>query len=105
VYIPQAPGDPAGRPVCGGQVLSFWANQFRVSMTAAADVLMQELRLRAARTRCARAQVRMLLERLLKLGAHVLKAVGMTRLDPPRPPKGRKRSCSDQLPEPPACSQ
>jgi hypothetical protein len=32
----------------------FWANQFRVLLTAAAYVLMQELRLRAARTNCAR---------------------------------------------------
>jgi hypothetical protein len=50
---------------------SFWANQFRVLLTAAAYVLMQELRLRAVRTDCARAQVWMLRERLLKLGALV----------------------------------
>jgi len=50
----------------------FWANQFRVLLTAAAYVLMQELRLRAARTNCARAQVWTLRERLLKLGARVL---------------------------------
>lgn len=49
----------------------FLANQFRVLMTAAAYVLMQELRLRAARTACARAQVWTLRERLLKLGAQV----------------------------------
>ena len=53
----------------------FWANQFRVLMTAAAYVLMQELRLRAARTACARAQVWTLRERLLKLGAHVVVSV------------------------------
>jgi len=53
----------------------FWANQFRVLLTAAAYVLMQELRLRAARTNCARAQVWMLRERLLKLGARVLVSV------------------------------
>ena len=35
----------------------FWANQFRVLLTAAAYVLLQELRLRAAGTDCARAQV------------------------------------------------
>ena len=35
----------------------FWANQLRVLLTAAAYVLLQELRLRAARTACARAQV------------------------------------------------
>jgi hypothetical protein len=53
----------------------FWANQFRVLMTAAAYVLMQQLRLRAARTSCARAQVHTLRERLLKLGAHVVSSV------------------------------
>lgn len=53
----------------------FWANQFRVLLTAAAYVLMQELRLRAARTNCARAQVWSLRERLLKLGARVLVSV------------------------------
>jgi hypothetical protein len=54
---------------------SFWANQFRVLLTAAAYVLMQELRLQAAGTACARAQVCMLRERLLKLGARVLVSV------------------------------
>ena len=44
-------------------------------LTAAAYVLMQELRLRAAGTACARAQVDMLRERLLKLGARVLVSV------------------------------
>jgi hypothetical protein len=50
----------------------FWANQFRVLMTAAAYVLMQELRLSAAGTNCARAQVWTLRERFLKLGARVV---------------------------------
>jgi hypothetical protein len=54
---------------------SFWANQFRVLLTATAYVLLQELRLRAAGTACARAQVRTLRERLLKLGARVLVSV------------------------------
>lgn len=54
---------------------SFWANQFRVLLTAAAYVLMQELRLRAAGTACARAQVCILRERLLKLGARILVSV------------------------------
>ena len=53
----------------------FWANQFRVLMTAAAYVLMQELRLRAARTACACAQVWTLRERLLKLGARVVRSL------------------------------
>ncbi len=50
---------------------SFNANQFRVLMTATAYVLMQELRLHARRTGCARAQVNTLRLRLLKLGAWI----------------------------------
>ena len=57
---------------------SFWANQFRVLLTAAAYVLMQELRLQAALTDCARAQVWTLRERFLKLGARVV--VSMRRV-------------------------
>ncbi len=53
----------------------FWANQFRVLLTAAAYVLMQELRLRAVRTACAHVQVSWLRERLLKLGAQVVVSV------------------------------
>lgn len=53
----------------------FWPNQLRVLLTAAAYVLMQELRLRAARTACARAQVTTLRERLLTLGVHVVRSV------------------------------
>jgi hypothetical protein len=53
----------------------FWANQFRVLLTAVAYVLMQELRLRAARTACARVQVTWLRERLLTLGAQVVVSV------------------------------
>lgn len=56
----------------------FWANQFRLLLTAAAYVLLQELRLRAARTGCARAQVATLRLRLLKLAATV--QVSMRRL-------------------------
>ena len=59
------------RTSCSG----FWANQFRVPLTAAAYVLMQELRLRAARTYWARAQVWTLREQLLKLSARVLGSV------------------------------
>lgn len=47
----------------------FWANQLRVLLTAAAYVLMQELRGHAAGTSCERAQVSTLRERLIKLGA------------------------------------
>ena len=53
----------------------FWPNQLRVLLTAAAYVLMQELRLRAARTACARAQVTTLRERLIALGVHVVRSV------------------------------
>jgi Transposase DDE domain group 1 len=54
---------------------SFWANQLRVMLTAAAYVLMQELRLRAAGTSFARAQVTTLRERLLELGAWLEQSV------------------------------
>ena len=49
----------------------FLANQLRGLLTAAAYVLFQELRLHAARTAFARAQVTTLREQLLKLGAWV----------------------------------
>src|SRR5438105_13313667 len=64
-------GMEIGRTSC----TSFWANQFRVLMTAAAYVLMQELRLRLARTDCARAQVSTLRQRFLKLGVQVIATV------------------------------
>ncbi len=54
---------------------SFKANQLRVLMTAAAYVLMQELRLQARRTGCARAQVDTLRLRLLKLGVWIESSV------------------------------
>ena len=50
----------------------FWANQLRVLLTAAAYVLIQELRRRAAGTAYARAQVTTLRERLSKLSARVV---------------------------------
>lgn len=53
----------------------FLANQFRVLLTAAAYVLMQELRGTAAGTKLARAQVSTLRERLLKLGARIERSV------------------------------
>jgi hypothetical protein len=49
----------------------FKANQLRVLLTAAAYVLMQEIRLRAAGTEFQAAQVSTLRDRLLKLGAWV----------------------------------
>jgi hypothetical protein len=53
----------------------FWANPFHLLLTAAAYVLRQELRLRAARTGCARAQVASLRLRLLKRAASVQTSV------------------------------
>ena len=53
-------------------------------LCAAAYVLMQELRLRAARIACARAQVTWLRDRLLKLGAHVIVSVRRMVLHLPR---------------------
>lgn len=54
---------------------SFKANQLRVLMTAAAYVLLQELRLKARHTGCARAQVNTLRLRLFKLGAWIESSV------------------------------
>ncbi len=56
-----------GRTSCS----RFWANQFRVLLTAAAYVRLQELRRRAQGTACANAQVSTLRERLLKLAVWV----------------------------------
>ena len=64
-------GMEIGRTSC----TSFWANQFRVLMTAAAYVLMQELRLGLRGTGSARAQVSTLRERFLKVGARVIISV------------------------------
>jgi type IV secretory pathway TraG/TraD family ATPase VirD4 len=64
-----------GRTSC----TSFWANQLRVLMTAAAYVLMQELRAGLAGTASARAQVSTLRERFLKIGAHVTTQIGRKR--------------------------
>ena len=54
---------------------NFLANQLRVLLTAAAYVLMQELRLSAGNGECARAQVSTLRERLLKVGVWVERSV------------------------------
>lgn len=60
-----------GRTSCS----RFWANQFRVLLTAAAYVLLQELRRHAHGTVCATAQVPTLRERLLKLAVWVERSV------------------------------
>ncbi|MGH2668200.1 MAG: IS1380 family transposase [bacterium] len=67
----------------------FLANQFRVLLTAAAYVLMQELRLRARHTDCARAQVGTLRTRLLKLAAWIEVSVRRIVLHLPRRFPGR----------------
>jgi len=69
-----------GRTSC----TQFWANQFRVLMTAAAYVLMQEIRLWAKRTRMARAQVDTLRIYLIKIGTRVEVSVRRIVLHMPR---------------------
>lgn len=71
----------------------FWANQLRVLLTAAAYVLMQELRARAAGTDCARAQVSTLRERLLKLGVWVSRSVRRIVLHLPQSAPWRSDWC------------
>src|SRR6185437_4508158 len=63
---------------------SFLANQLRVLLTAAAYVLMQELRRRARGTSLERAQVSTLRERLLKLGARIERSVRRVVIHLPR---------------------
>lgn len=62
----------------------FLANQLRVLLTAAAYVLMQELRRRARGTSLARAQMSTLRERLLKLGARIERSVRRVVIHLPR---------------------
>lgn len=62
----------------------FWANQFRVLLTAAAYVLLQALRQQAHGTDCARAQVSTLRERLLKVAVWVERSVRLIMLHRPR---------------------
>lgn len=54
---------------------SFWANQFRILLVAAAYTLYQQLRRDAAGTDCARAQVWTLRDRLIKIGVVVRESV------------------------------
>jgi hypothetical protein len=60
-----------GRTSCS----RFWANQFRVLLTAAAYALFQEIRSHARRTPLARAQIATLRTLLIKLGAEVERSV------------------------------
>src|SRR5437588_11511641 len=73
-------GMEIGRTSC----TNFWANQFRVLMTAAGYVLMQEMRLGLAGTGCGRAQVSILRQRFLKIGARVVTSVRRILLHLPR---------------------
>jgi len=69
--------------------MSFLANQFRVLLTSAAYVLMQELRLRGRHTECRRAQVATIRNRLLKLAAWVEVSVRRVVVHLPRMFPGR----------------
>ena len=69
-----------GRTSCS----RFWANHLRVTLTAAAYVLLQELHLRADRTSLARAQVGRLRLVLLKIGVRVTRSVRRFMLHLPR---------------------
>jgi len=72
---------------------NFWANQLRVLLTAAAYVLFQELRLAAAGTDCARAQVSTLRERLLKQGAWLERSVRRVVMHLPQRAPWRSEWC------------
>ena len=67
----------------------FLANQFRVLLTSAAYVLMQELRLKGRHTDCSRAQVATIRNRLLKLAAWVEVSVRRVVVHLPRSFPGR----------------
>lgn len=54
---------------------SFWANQFRVFLTAAAYILLQQLRQRLKKTLLATAQVQTLRLKLLKIAARIERSV------------------------------
>jgi hypothetical protein len=69
-----------GRTSCS----RFWANQFRVLLSAAAYILWQELQLRADGTAVARAQVARLRLLLVKIGVRVVRSVRRIVLHFPR---------------------
>lgn len=62
----------------------FWANQLRVTVTAAAYVFWQELQLRADATSLARAQIGRLRIVLVKIGVRVVRSLRRTVLHLPR---------------------
>lgn len=69
-----------GRTSCS----RFWANQLRVTLAAAAYVLLQELQLRADQTALARGQAGRLRLALLKIGVRVTRSVRRIVLHLPR---------------------
>ena len=69
-----------GRTSC----TSFWANQLRVTLSAAAFVLCQELQLRADRTALRGAQVPRLRQALITIGVQVVRSVRRIVLHFPR---------------------
>ena len=62
----------------------FWANQLRITLTAAAFVLCQELQLHADRTALRGAQVPRLRQALITIGVHVIRSVRRIVLHFPR---------------------
>jgi hypothetical protein len=72
----------------------FLGNQFRVLLTAAAYVSMQELRGRATGTTLARAQVNTLRDRLLKLGARIQSCVRRIVAQLPYRDEWRRIACA-----------
>jgi Transposase DDE domain group 1 len=62
----------------------FWANQLRITLTAAAFVLFQELQLRADRTALRGAQVPRLRQALITIGVQVMRSVRRIVLHFPR---------------------
>ena len=62
----------------------FWANQLRITLTAAAFVLCQERQLRADRTALRGAQVPRLRQALITIGVHVVRSVRRIVLHFPR---------------------
>jgi hypothetical protein len=69
-----------GRTSC----MRFWANQLRITLTAAAFVLVQELQLRADRTALRGAQVPRLRQALITIGVQVVRSVRRIVLHFPR---------------------
>lgn len=99
VYCPRGDAENRIKELLGDLALGrtscsrFWANQFRVLLTAAAYVLFQEIRLHARRTALARAQVATLRDMLLKLGAEVERSVRRFVLHLPTPTPYRDAWC------------